>query len=218
LMDQAANSGAILFPPVPAFYTHPQKVDDIVDNIVGRVLRRMGIENNLYTQWQGITGQVIAEGSQQAQSTAAASSALPIEELWSLPVITLATSDSAGFPHAADVYFAADDEKTLFFFSSADSQHARNFVNNPQAAATIHPLVDNWQEIRGLQLRGEVQAVEPGEEWEKAWGHYLVKFPFAGDLKEIITQNTLYAFRPQWIRLIDNRRGFGFKEEWTLNK
>ncbi len=54
-MEQAARSGAILFPPVPAFYTHPQTVDEIVDNIVGRVLRRMGIENDLYRKWQGQT-------------------------------------------------------------------------------------------------------------------------------------------------------------------
>lgn len=51
LMQQAARSGAILFPPVPAFYAHPQTVDDIVDNIVGRVLRRIGIENDLYERW-----------------------------------------------------------------------------------------------------------------------------------------------------------------------
>ncbi len=51
LMGQAARSGAILFPPVPAFYTHPQTVDEIVDNIVGRVLRRLGIENDLYGRW-----------------------------------------------------------------------------------------------------------------------------------------------------------------------
>src|SRR5512133_3478114 len=53
LMAQAARSGAVIFPPVPAFYTHPQTVDEIVDNIAGRVLRRLGIENDLYVQWQG---------------------------------------------------------------------------------------------------------------------------------------------------------------------
>lgn len=53
LMAQAAQAGAVIFPPVPAFYTHPQSVDDIVDNIVGRVLSRIGIQNDLYQQWQG---------------------------------------------------------------------------------------------------------------------------------------------------------------------
>lgn len=52
LMEQAAQAGAIIFPPVPAFYTHPQSVAEMVDNIVGRVLARLGIENELYTKWK----------------------------------------------------------------------------------------------------------------------------------------------------------------------
>lgn len=55
LMDKAASFGAIIFPPVPAFYTHPQSVDDIIDNIVGRVLLRMGIENEIYKKWGGLS-------------------------------------------------------------------------------------------------------------------------------------------------------------------
>ena len=53
LMDLAVRAGAVIFPPVPAFYTRPQTVDEIVDNIVGRVLSRLGIENDLYREWQG---------------------------------------------------------------------------------------------------------------------------------------------------------------------
>jgi 4-hydroxy-3-polyprenylbenzoate decarboxylase len=53
LMMDAAHAGAVVFPPVPAFYTHPQSVEDIVINIVGRVLARFGIQNNLYREWQG---------------------------------------------------------------------------------------------------------------------------------------------------------------------
>jgi 4-hydroxy-3-polyprenylbenzoate decarboxylase len=52
LMALAARSGAIIFPPVPAFYTRPKGIEDIVDNIVGRALARLGIENDLYTQWE----------------------------------------------------------------------------------------------------------------------------------------------------------------------
>lgn len=54
LMDLAAQAGAVIFPPVPAFYTRPQTVDDIVNNTVGRVLARMGIPNPGYTVWEGI--------------------------------------------------------------------------------------------------------------------------------------------------------------------
>jgi 4-hydroxy-3-polyprenylbenzoate decarboxylase len=54
LMQQATSAGAVIFPPLPAFYTRPKSVDDIINPIVGRVLARLGIENNLYQPWSGI--------------------------------------------------------------------------------------------------------------------------------------------------------------------
>ena len=54
LMERAAEIGAVVLPPVPAFYARPETVDDIVDNTVGRILLRMGIENELYLQWAGM--------------------------------------------------------------------------------------------------------------------------------------------------------------------
>src|SRR5512136_3119503 len=50
LMEHAAEIGAILMPPVPAFYARPQSVQDMVDEIVGRTLLRLGIENELYVK------------------------------------------------------------------------------------------------------------------------------------------------------------------------
>jgi len=54
LMSLAADAGAVIFPPVPAFYTRPQSLDEVVDNTVGRILARLGIENQGYQQWQGM--------------------------------------------------------------------------------------------------------------------------------------------------------------------
>lgn len=51
LMVQAAEIGAIIFPPVPAFYAHPATLEEMVDHTVGRMLARLGIANNLYTPW-----------------------------------------------------------------------------------------------------------------------------------------------------------------------
>jgi 3-polyprenyl-4-hydroxybenzoate decarboxylase len=53
-MERAAEIGAVLLPPVPAFYARPQTIDDVVDNTVGRVLLRLGIENELYLKWAGM--------------------------------------------------------------------------------------------------------------------------------------------------------------------
>lgn len=58
LMTQAAENGAIIMPPVPAFYSNPQTVDDLVNGTVGRALARMGIENQLYFEWLGMNGKL----------------------------------------------------------------------------------------------------------------------------------------------------------------
>ena len=55
LMARAAEIGAVIFPPVPAFYAHPTSVDELVDQSVGRVLSRLGISNDLYKVWEGLT-------------------------------------------------------------------------------------------------------------------------------------------------------------------
>jgi 4-hydroxy-3-polyprenylbenzoate decarboxylase len=52
LMTRAAEIGAIIFPPVPAFYRKPQRLDEIVDDTVGRVLARIGLDNDLYARWK----------------------------------------------------------------------------------------------------------------------------------------------------------------------
>lgn len=53
LMLRAAEMGAIIFPPMPAFYERPRTLDQVVDSLVGRILARLGLENDLYPEWQG---------------------------------------------------------------------------------------------------------------------------------------------------------------------
>lgn len=56
LMVQAAEIGAVILPPVPAFYSQPLTVDDIINGTVGRILLRLGIDNGLYFEWLGLKG------------------------------------------------------------------------------------------------------------------------------------------------------------------
>lgn len=55
LMSQAAESGAVIMPPVPAFYDRPATIDDIVNVTVGRALARVGIQNVLFNEWRGMS-------------------------------------------------------------------------------------------------------------------------------------------------------------------
>jgi len=50
-MTQLAEMGAVVMPPVPAFYAHPATVADIVDHTVGRALDLFGIESDLVRRW-----------------------------------------------------------------------------------------------------------------------------------------------------------------------
>jgi 4-hydroxy-3-polyprenylbenzoate decarboxylase len=51
LMSLAAQAGAIIFPPVPSFYSKPVSLDEVIDQTVGRMLQRMGIENPYFKVW-----------------------------------------------------------------------------------------------------------------------------------------------------------------------
>jgi 2,5-furandicarboxylate decarboxylase 2 len=55
-MTAATEMGAIVMPPVPAFYAHPRSVDDIVNHTVGRILDLFSIEHSqLPSRWNGLS-------------------------------------------------------------------------------------------------------------------------------------------------------------------
>ena len=53
-MLQASENGAILMPPVPALYAHPNSIDDMVNHTVGRCLDLFDIETALVSRWAGM--------------------------------------------------------------------------------------------------------------------------------------------------------------------
>lgn len=52
MMAQVARYGAVILPPVPAFYNRPQILDDIVNHSVGKALDQFGIEHRLMKRWK----------------------------------------------------------------------------------------------------------------------------------------------------------------------
>jgi 2,5-furandicarboxylate decarboxylase 2 len=46
----------VVFPPVPAFYSHAKTVDALVNHTVGRVLDLFGVEHDRIQRWKGIKG------------------------------------------------------------------------------------------------------------------------------------------------------------------
>jgi 4-hydroxy-3-polyprenylbenzoate decarboxylase len=51
LMAEAADLGAVIMPPVPAFYHRRRTIEDLVAFTVGRVLDHLGIDHDLYRRW-----------------------------------------------------------------------------------------------------------------------------------------------------------------------
>ena len=50
-MLKLARAGAVILPPAPGFYTHPQSVGDLVDFVVARVLDHLGVRHALVPRW-----------------------------------------------------------------------------------------------------------------------------------------------------------------------
>lgn len=55
-----SRAGAVILPPVPAFYNHPKTIDDIVNHVVQRTLDQFDIHIDVVERWHGVmrTGQV----------------------------------------------------------------------------------------------------------------------------------------------------------------
>jgi len=53
LMQQAMEAGAVILPPVPAFYHRPSTIDDLLMHTCGKVLDQFGLDHDLYRRWTG---------------------------------------------------------------------------------------------------------------------------------------------------------------------
>ena len=140
---------------------------------------------------------------------------------------TLATAGD-GRPWAAAVFYASDRDLNLYFVSDHRTRHGRDLAADARVAAAINPDCDNWNDVRGLQLEGRVEVLD-GAARLAGLAHYLAKFHDVKALfeaprdrnEETIAQRlkaaNLYRLQPDYVRLIDNSRWFGYKAELRLD-
>lgn len=224
LLTQAAEMGAILFPPVPAFYGKPQTLAEIVDGTVGRVLARLGLENDLFTAWGGMSA-AMRESSGDTLPAPAISQPLR-DFIAAQNTLTLATTNADGAPHACDVYYVADDTPTFYFLSDPKTRHIENVLRDARVSATIHGAARGWQDIRGAQIVGAATRVSDLGERARAFALYLARYAFIrewlprvemlGNAHATFGTVELYKIAPRWLRWIDNTQKFGHKEEYAL--
>lgn len=141
--------------------------------------------------------------------------------------MTLATCEGDR-PWATAVFYASDPELNLYFVSDERTRHGHPLQTKNWAAGAIHPDCREWMEVYGVQFEGPVNILE-GMARTTALNCYFDKFPEIKTLcEQPRTQNEetiatrllaahLYQLKPQWMRLIDNRRHFGCKAEIVLD-
>ncbi|MFJ9415440.1 pyridoxamine 5'-phosphate oxidase family protein [Streptomyces sp. NPDC101227] len=137
--------------------------------------------------------------------------------------MTLAYVDADG-PQAAAVLYAPDVDAgpVLYFVTSTGTRHGRALAGPAPAtggtrvAFTAQRDGQEWSGLTGLQGRGHCRPLGDDER-AAGWRVYTERFPFVADsepLRAALERTTLWELRPDWLRLIDNGRGFGHKEEW----
>ena len=141
-----------------------------------------------------------------------------LEFLRSHQVLTVSVTQPDGRPHAAAVFYAVDEELCLYVLTDPGTQHGRAMARQGWVAGAIQRDRQEWREIQGIQLRGPCRALA-GEERARAWELYKGRFSFLQDrvtsLASALKKMILWKIEPSWMRLIDNRLGFGHEEEWT---
>jgi uncharacterized protein len=103
--------------------------------------------------------------------------------------------------------FYAFDEKTNSFIVASDqkTEHIDNVLTNNRVAGSVHLQTDIVGKIQGVQFKGEMALCDDARK-----SIYLKTFPYA-----LALNPTLWVIRIDYVKMTDNRLGFGKKLIWT---
>ena len=126
-------------------------------------------------------------------------------------VLTLATSNN-NQPYCANCFYAYLEEENAFVFTSdIDTKHIKDALEQNFVAGSVVLETKTIGKIQGIQFNGTLH--EPDNELhKKAKKLYLKRFPYAALMK-----TTLWVLELSFIKMTDNRLGFGKKLIWEKN-
>ena len=125
--------------------------------------------------------------------------------------LTLATEKNHEVFAAALFYVPVDNGTSLLFVSNPKSDHIANLKHNQKYAATIQENNLDWENIKGVQIKGEIEVAN-----DSHWEIYLGEFDYISEsetLTKAMKKVKLYKLKISWARFIDNAKGFGNKLE-----
>lgn len=139
--------------------------------------------------------------------------------------MTLATA-RGDVAWSAPVYYVFF-KSCFYFFSDPTSRHVQESLASGQASSSIYANASTWQEIRGIQMSGQMETVSARLGTIEVIRAYLNRFPFtkdffkpgeALDLDAFVKRFKvkLYRFKPSLVYYMDNSIRFGFREEVLL--
>jgi len=123
-------------------------------------------------------------------------------------VLTLATS-AENNPWCANCFYVYIEDENCFVFTSDDAtKHVQDVLTNSKVAGSVVLETKTVGKIRGIQFRG-IMEIPKNELAPKVKKAYLKKFPYA-----VLMKTSLWVLRPNYIKMTDNRLGFGKKLIW----
>jgi uncharacterized protein YhbP (UPF0306 family) len=130
--------------------------------------------------------------------------------------LVLATVGEDGLPRSTPLFYIADENLNLYWFSSRSSRHSRNGRNNPEGSVAVSTDAHTWQQIQGVQMQGRISLVADRALRKAITAHYVEHFALGNLFSLAIRRSSLYCFTPRWVRYIDNSRRFGYQVEFNL--
>ncbi len=126
-------------------------------------------------------------------------------------ILTLATSNN-NQPYCATCFYVFLKEVKMFVFTSEKStKHIKDIEQQKAVAGAIALETNTIGKIRGIQFTGFIKELED-QELKSARKAYLKAFPFA-----ILKKTHLWSVEVDFIKMTDNRLGFGKKIFWKQN-
>jgi uncharacterized protein YhbP (UPF0306 family) len=126
--------------------------------------------------------------------------------------LTLATSSSAGTPHAS-TFLYVNDGPNLYFWTRATTTTARHLQQNPVVAFTIDEYTDDLRQTRGVQGLGECSVLLQGEQIARVAALFGDKFPSLAPGSTLSI--SFFRITPTDVQFIDNT-GAGDQSEGTF--